>query len=118
MVNLGIALGEAGDTARAIEVLRRAATIDPWEPLAPFNLGNIHLSRRELDQAGSLYLRTLALDPGIAVAHFRLARVWILARKYTEALRELRRGLAFDSTDAAARETAGQLAKALGRTGR
>lgn len=118
MVNLGIALGEAGDTARAIEVLRRAATIDPWEPLAPFNLGNIHLSRGELDQADSLYLRTLALDPGIAVAHFRLARVWILARKYPEALRELRRGLAFDSTDAAARETAGELAKALGRTGR
>jgi tetratricopeptide (TPR) repeat protein len=112
-VNMGIALGTAGDTAGAIDALNRAAVLDPGEPLALFNLANIHLSRGELDQAADLYSKAAALDPGIAVTHFRLARVWLLRKQYPAALRELRRGLAFDSTDAPAREAAAALQKAV-----
>jgi tetratricopeptide (TPR) repeat protein len=112
-VNLGIALGTAADTAGAMDALNRAAVLDPGEPLALFNLANIHLSRGELDWAADLYSKAAALDPGIAVTHFRLARVWLLRKQYAAALRELRRGLVFDSTDAAAREAAAALQKAL-----
>ncbi|HVT41144.1 MAG TPA: tetratricopeptide repeat protein [Gemmatimonadaceae bacterium] len=117
-VNLGIALVTAGDTAGATDALNRAAALDPGEALAWFNLANIQLARGELDRAATLYSKSAALDPGIAVTHFRLARVWLLRKQFPAALRELRRGLAFDSTDAAAREAANALQKATRPGGR
>ena len=112
-VNLGIALASAGDTAAAISALSQAAALDPGEPLAWFNLGNIHLARGELDRAVERFSTAAAADPTIAVTHFRLARVWLLEKDYAAALRELRRGLAFDSADAPARDAAAALRKAL-----
>ena len=113
LVNLGIALGVAGDTAAAIDALTRASSLDPGEPLAPFNLANIHLARGELDLALGQYGRAATLDPGIAVTHFRLARVWLLKKDYPAALRALRSGLMFDSSDVPAREAAAELSKLL-----
>ena len=115
-VNLGIALGTAGDTSAAIDALTRAGELDSGEPLVWFNLANIHLVRGELDRAGELYAKAAALDPSMAVTHFRLARVWLLRKDVPEALHELRRGLAFDSSDTAARQAATSLARtAMGR---
>jgi tetratricopeptide (TPR) repeat protein len=112
-VNLGIAQGTRGDTSSAIEALSRAATLNPFEPLAWFNLGNILLMRGDLQRASVMYARTAALDPSTALAHFQLARVDLLQRNEAGALRHLRRGLAFDSSDAQAREMAVLLARRL-----
>ena len=112
-VNMGIALGTLGDTASAIAALRRAAKLNPWEPLAWFNLGNLMLVRGDLARADSMYAKTARLDPGLALAHFQLARVSLLRKDYRAALSELRRGLAFDSSDASARAEAAQLERRL-----
>ncbi len=112
-VNLGIALTAAGDTAGAIRAYTQATALDASEPLAWFNLGNIALVRGDLDRAGMLYQRAASLDPGIALTHFQLARVSLLKRDERAALASLRRGLAFDSTDAEARQMAELLARRL-----
>ena len=118
LVNFGIALSAAGDTAAAVQAYERAVKLDAGEPLAYFNLANVWLLRGQLDRAAQLYEKTVSLDPGLALAHFQLARVSLLKREYPAALRSLRRGLAFDSSDAAARATAAQLGRALGGAGR
>lgn len=46
-----------------------------------------------------------------ALAHFQLARVSLLRNDAASALAHLRRGLAFDSTDAVARQTPAELAR-------
>jgi tetratricopeptide (TPR) repeat protein len=117
-VNFGIALGAAGDTTGAISALNRAATLDPSEPLAWFNLGNLMYVRGDLANAAAMYKTTAKLDASIALAHFQLARVSLLGHDSLSALTELRRGLAFDSSDASAREMAAFLAGRSARTRR
>jgi tetratricopeptide (TPR) repeat protein len=113
-VNYGIALATAGDTVGALSALNRAASLDPSEPLAWFNLGNIMLVRGDLAGAAAMYGKTAALDPSIVLAHFHLARVNLLRHDDRAALADLRRGLAFDSSDASARAMATQLEQRLG----
>ena len=113
LVNYGIALVAAGDTAAAVDAYDQAMALDAGEPLAYFNLANVWLLRGQLDRAAELYEETVRLEPGLALAHFQLARVRLLKQEYPEALRSLRRGLNFDSTDARARSTAAQLDRYL-----
>jgi tetratricopeptide (TPR) repeat protein len=105
-VNLGIALTELGDVQGAATALLRATALDANEPLAWFNLANLLYVQRDLGRAGPMYERVVALDPSIVPAHFQLARVSLLAGDSVAALRHLRRGLAFDSSDAQARQMA------------
>jgi tetratricopeptide (TPR) repeat protein len=114
-VNFGIALSAAGDTAAAITAFMNATTVDPSEPLGWFNLGNIAFVRGSLARADSLYQRAAVLNPSIAQAQFQLARVRLMSKDYRSALSYLRRGLAFDSSDAAARQAAADLAHRLER---
>lgn len=113
-VNLGIALAVAGDSAGAIASYAQATALDASEPLAWFNLGNIAIVQGDLDRAGQLYQRAASLDPSIALIQFQLARVSLVKRDEAAALRYLRRGLAFDSTDSQARQMADVLARRLG----
>jgi tetratricopeptide (TPR) repeat protein len=113
-VNYGNALQSAGDTAAALDAYQRARRLDPNEPLALFNLANIRFMRRELDSARALYALAAVRDPSLAAAQFQLARIALLQRDEPAALRALRRGLAFDSSDASAREMAAALARRAG----
>jgi len=113
-VNFGIALSAAGDSSNAVTALTNAATLNPAEPLAWFNLGNIAFVRGDLSRAATLYERTAKLDPSIVLAHFQLARVNLMKKDYREALANLRRGLAFDSSDASARGMVADLERRLG----
>ena len=113
-VNFGIALGAAGDTTAAITALTNAATLDPGEALAWYNLANLLFVRGQADSAGVLYARAVRADRSMTEAHFQLARIALMRRDERAALASLRRGLAFDSTDASARETAVALTRRLG----
>jgi len=115
-VNFGIALATAGDTAAAVTALTNATTLDPSEPLAWFNLGNIAFVRGDLALASEIYRKATDADPGLALARFQLARIAILQKDLGRGLADLRRGLAFDSSDATARDMANRLERAL-RTG-
>ena len=115
-VNFGIALATAGDSAAAVTALTNATTLDPSEPLAWFNLGNIAFVRSDLARASEMYRKATDADPGLALAHFQLARIDILQKDLGRGLADLRRGLAFDSSDATARDMANRLERVL-RTG-
>jgi predicted TPR repeat methyltransferase len=76
------------------------------------------LVRGDLPSAAAMYGKTAALDPSIALAHFQLARVDLLRKDYQAALADLRRGLAFDSSDVSARQMAAELRRLVtGRNG-
>ena len=111
-VNLGIALTHLGDHPGAATALVRAASIDAAEPLAWYNLANLSFARAEYAAAVPLYERAIALDGALVEAHFQLARAALLQARpdSARALRHLRRGLAFDSSNAAAVAQAAVLA--------
>ena len=114
-LNYGIALTDAADTSAGIEALRRAVALEPGDALGYFNLGNIAFLRGDGVAARALYEQALQRDPSLTLAHFQVARIQLMRRDAAGALRSLRRGLAFDSSDASARETAQRLAAALER---
>jgi len=114
VVNEGLALLRLGRTDEATAAYRKALEIDPAEPLAHFNLGNAYLRAGDPGRAAGEYRRTLELDASLAPAHFNLARALLSERRYRPALRALRDGLAYDSSNADARQLAGLLEEALG----
>jgi tetratricopeptide (TPR) repeat protein len=110
LVNLGITLLARGDSAGGEAALHQAAATDPGEPLAAFNLGNVALRRGRMDAADTLFARAAALDGTLPEAHWQRARIALLRNgDGRTVLRHLLRGLALDSTNAAARELAAQI---------
>jgi Tfp pilus assembly protein PilF len=113
-LNYGIALTDAADTSGGMEALRRAVALEPGDALGYYNLGNIAYVRGKGAQARALYEQAVARDQSLTLAHFQLARLQLAARDAEGAFRSLRRGLAFDSSDASARKMAAKLAAMLG----
>lgn len=52
-----------------------AATLNPADASAHYNLGLIHLQRRELNEARTRFERAVEIDPEETDAHFQLGRV-------------------------------------------
>ncbi len=114
LVNTGIAHLRLGQTQQAAEAYRKAIDVNPSEPLAHFNLGNAYLRAGRLDSAAAEYRTTIRLDASLAPAHFNLARAYLQQERYRPALQALEDGLAYDSTNAAARDVASKIRAALG----
>ena len=108
-VNLAITELAAGDSAAGEARLRAVTRRDPTEPLGWFNLANVDLVHGRLADARASYMKALDLDGSLAAAHFQLARIALLEKAPQQVLRELRRGLALDSSDASARALRDQL---------
>ncbi|HZH91783.1 MAG TPA: tetratricopeptide repeat protein [Pyrinomonadaceae bacterium] len=70
--------GEVMRTQRARASFRQnleAATLNPADASAHYNLGLIHLQRKELDEAGERFARAVEIDPDEVDAHFQLGRI-------------------------------------------
>lgn len=52
-----------------------AATINPRDADAHYQLGLIHLQRRQLDEAGARFARAVEIDPREVDAHYQLGRL-------------------------------------------
>ncbi|MCA1555654.1 MAG: tetratricopeptide repeat protein, partial [Acidobacteria bacterium] len=52
-----------------------AATLNPADASAHFQLGLIHLQRKELDEAKERFTRAVEIDPDEVDAHFQLGRI-------------------------------------------
>jgi tetratricopeptide (TPR) repeat protein len=70
--------------------------LDPNEPLAHFDLGNVYLKRGNATAAIPEYERAASLDPSLARAHFYLADAYARTGALRRALDEVRRGLEFE----------------------
>ena len=85
-VNLGRLLHLAGRLREAEQVYRG---IDTAEALLSFNLAVLLEDLEQQDEAAVAYRQALAQDPGLADAHFNLARLYEQAGNPKDALRHL-----------------------------
>jgi tetratricopeptide (TPR) repeat protein len=85
-VNLGRLLHLEGRLREAEQVYRG---IDTAEPLLSFNLAVLLEDLERQDEAAVAYREALAQDPGLADAHFNLARLYEQAGNPKDALRHL-----------------------------
>jgi tetratricopeptide (TPR) repeat protein len=97
-LNLGVLLGEAGRHAEAASVARLGIGRCAPEPLLHYNLAVALEDAKQPEAAVAAYEGCLALDPGMADAHFNLARLHDQlgrakhAIRHYSAYRRLRRG--------------------------
>lgn len=87
---------EAGDIAAAERLYRRAMNMDPADPTAPFNLGNILRSVGRSLEAEAAYRAALKADRRFAQAWYNLADVLDDQRHPKEAIACLERALEVD----------------------
>ncbi|HEY0364965.1 MAG TPA: tetratricopeptide repeat protein, partial [Pyrinomonadaceae bacterium] len=64
-----------------------SATLNPADASAHYNLGLIHQSRGELDQARERYERALQIDPEEIDASYQLGRIARQQKRYADAIR-------------------------------
>jgi tetratricopeptide (TPR) repeat protein len=87
---------EAGDGATAERLYRRAMNMDPADPAAPFNLGNVMRSMGRSLEAETAYRAAIKADPRFAQAWYNLADVLDDQRRSKEAIACLERALEAD----------------------
>jgi tetratricopeptide (TPR) repeat protein len=73
-LNLGNTLKGQGRTDEAIDVYKKAITLDPNLAEAHFNLANELFERRSFETAILHYKSAISLNPGIAGAHYNLGK--------------------------------------------
>jgi tetratricopeptide (TPR) repeat protein len=87
---------EVGDGENAERLYRRLVRIDPSDPTAPFNLGNVLRAGGRNLEAESAYRAAVKADPGFAPAWYNLADVLDDQKRTQAALDCLERALAAD----------------------
>lgn len=65
----------------------QAATLNPADASAHYNLGLIHLQRKEFDQARTSFERAVEIDADETDAHFQLGRISRIEQHYAEAIK-------------------------------
>jgi tetratricopeptide (TPR) repeat protein len=84
---------EAGDVATAERLYRRVMNLDPADPAAPFNLGNVLRSAGRNLEAEAAYRAAVKADPRFAQAWYNLADMLDDQRRTQEAIACLDRAL-------------------------
>jgi tetratricopeptide (TPR) repeat protein len=86
----------SGDAATAEQLYRRAMNMDPADPAAPFNLGNVLRALGRSLEAETAYRVAVKADPRFAQAWYNLADVLDIQRRTKEAITCLDRALEAD----------------------
>jgi len=74
-----------------------SATLNPADASAHYNLGLIHQSRGELDQARARYERALQIDPEEIDASYQLGRIARQQKRYADAIQNFEQVVARNS---------------------
>lgn len=77
-----------------------SATLNPADASAHYNLGLIHLERKELTEARERFTRAVEIDPEETDSHFRLGHISRLEGKYPEAIEHFGQVVTQDQTHA------------------
>ena len=83
-------LAEASKTQRARASFKQnleAATLNPADSSAHYNLGLIHQQRGELDAARERFERAIQIDAEEIDAHYQLGRIALQQKRYADAVR-------------------------------
>ena len=112
----GAQAAEVGsDIPTAERLYRRVMKMDPADPAAPFNLGNVLRSSGRTLEAETAYRAAVRADPKFASAWFNLADVLDEQHRIDEAIECLKRALGADPTYADAMFNMGLLLQRLER---
>jgi tetratricopeptide (TPR) repeat protein len=87
---------EEDDLATAERLYRRVLKMDPADPAAPFNLGNVMRASGRNLEAEAAYRAAVKADPGYALAWYNLADMLDDQRRTKEAIDCLKRALDAD----------------------
>ncbi len=96
-------LGEFTRTQRARESFRQnleAATLNPADASAHYNLGLIHQQRGELEQARERFERAVQIDDDEIDAHYQLGRIARQQKRLAEAVKNFEQVVSRDSSHA------------------
>jgi tetratricopeptide (TPR) repeat protein len=77
-----------------------AATLNPADASAHYNLGLIHLQRKELEEARARFTRAVEIDPEEVDAHYQLGRIAREQGRLPEAIGHFEQVVARDQTHA------------------
>ncbi len=86
-------------TQRARESFKQnleAATLNPADASAHYNLGLIHQQRGELDAARERFERAIQIDADEIDAHYQLGRIALLQKRFADAVRNFEQVVARD----------------------
>lgn len=100
---LGLIAGQAGDAARAVELIGRAARARPAEGLYQLNLGNALRVAGRTEEALSCYARATELSPDRCAAWLNLGQLRAERGETAQAIAALRHALQVDPANGAAR---------------
>ena len=78
----------------------KAATLNPADASAHYNLGLIHQGRGELDEARARFQRAVEIDPEELDAHYQLGRIARAEGRLPDAIRHFEQVVAGDRTHA------------------
>lgn len=109
----GLAHEQAGDLAQAERAYRRAIRLDPSDPIAQLNLGNVLLARGRTDAAAERFAQAAALDPDCALAWYNLAYAQDELGRRRAALHSLRRAVRADPSFADAHYNLAELCERM-----
>lgn len=96
-------IGEFTRTQRARESFRQnleAATLNPADASAHYNLGLIHQQRGELEQARERFERAVQIDDDEIDAHYQLGRIAREQKRYADAVKNFEQVVSRDRTHA------------------
>ena len=96
-------IGEITRTQRAREAFRQnleAATLNPADASAHYNLGLIHQQRGELDEARKCFERAIQIDEDEIDAHYQLGRIAASQKRLGEAIAHFEQVVARNPTHA------------------
>lgn len=77
-----------------------AATLNPADASAHYNLGLLHLQRNELDEARRRFERAVEIDPEEVDAHYNLGRISRTENRYPDAIKHYEQVVARDPVHA------------------
>lgn len=88
-----------GQFEKAIEVGIQATIVDSLFGLGYFNLARTHVLKKELQQAKTLYLKTLEIDSSYAPSYFNLGDILLQENKIAESVACRKKGLIYVPND-------------------
>lgn len=94
-------LGEVTRSQRARESFKQnleAATLNPADASAHYNLGLIHQQRGELDAARERFERTIQIDAEEIDAHYQLGRIALQQKRFADAVKNFEQVVSRDPT--------------------
>jgi tetratricopeptide (TPR) repeat protein len=110
-----IQAAQAGDPGRAVELFRKALTLNPHLPEAHFNLALAYAALGRIDEAISQYRKAIELRPGFAEAHNNLGLILREQGKLEEAVKSFARATALRPNYFGAHNNLGLALKGLHR---